>query len=175
MKLYHYGFIGILEIHKMKDVNKTKEQLINRLAKLRQRLAESEASETQHKGAEEALVVNKERASQLKARTFHPRFRLIVSLGLATCIVFVVGHLIGNSWLKVQKGEPLPHQSTIRARIATQLYGSNESPDLGEATASPQGDRKEATQKRGDMSMSRDLFSTARTLPQGDQCRCAHA
>jgi hypothetical protein len=163
MKLYHYGFMGILEIHKMKDANKTKEQLINKLAKLRQRLAESEASKTQHKGAEEALIESEERASQLKARTFHPRFRLIVSLGLATCIVFVVGHLLGNSWLKVQKGESLPHQSTIRARIATRLYGSNESPDLGEATAFAQGDRKEATQKRGDISMA-ETFSLQQGL-----------
>ena len=163
MKLYHYGFIGILEIHKMKDGNKTKEQLIDELAESRRRLAESEASETQPKGAEEALIESEERPSQLKARTFHPRFRLIVSLGLATCIVFAVGHLLGKSWLKVQKSESLSDQSTLRGRIATQLYDSNESPDLGEATTSAQGDRKQATQKRGDMSMS-ETFSPQQGL-----------
>jgi len=155
--------MGILEIHKMKDANKTKEQFIDELAKSRRQLAESEASKTQPKGAEEALVESEERASQLKARIFHPRSRLIVSLGLATCIVFVVGHLLGKSWLKVQKGKSLSDQSALRGKIATQLYGSNESPDLGEATASAQGDRKESTQKRGDMRMA-ETFSPQQGL-----------
>jgi len=39
----------------MKDKDKTKEQLINELAELRQRIAELEASETERKRAEEAL------------------------------------------------------------------------------------------------------------------------
>jgi PAS domain S-box-containing protein len=40
----------------MKDENKTKEQLINELAEMRQRIAELEASETERKRAEEALT-----------------------------------------------------------------------------------------------------------------------
>ena len=39
----------------MKDQDKTKEQLVNELAQMRQRVAESEASETEHKRAEEDI------------------------------------------------------------------------------------------------------------------------
>ena len=39
----------------MKDQNKTKEQLIDELAKLRHRNAELEKAETEHKQAEEGL------------------------------------------------------------------------------------------------------------------------
>jgi hypothetical protein len=39
----------------MKDQSKTREQLIDELAKLRQRLADSEAAEAKHRQAEEAL------------------------------------------------------------------------------------------------------------------------
>lgn len=105
MKLHWYKLKGILKIHKMKAENKIKQQPINELAKSRQHLAELEVSENQHKGTKEALINNDERASQTKTRIFHPWAGLIVSLGLATCIVFVVGHLLGSSWLNVQKIE----------------------------------------------------------------------
>jgi phage regulator Rha-like protein len=39
----------------MKDERKTKEQLINELVEMRQRIAELEASETERKRTEEAL------------------------------------------------------------------------------------------------------------------------
>jgi len=143
-----YGLVslckGILEIHKMKDENKTKEQLINKPAKSRQRLAESEASGTEHKGAEEALIESEERSSHSKARTFHPPSTLIVSLLLATCIVFVVGHLLGNSWLKVQKGEFPPDHTKIPEKIANQPGESNEF---------PLPDQEEGAQERGDISV----------------------
>ena len=48
-------------IAKMKDKDKTKEQLIAELAELRQRIAESEALETKLKRAEETLRENKDR------------------------------------------------------------------------------------------------------------------
>ena len=48
----------------MKDARRTKEQLMNELAKMRQRIAELEASETERKRAEEAL-----RESEEKYRT----------------------------------------------------------------------------------------------------------
>ena len=48
-------------IAKMKDKDKTKEQLIAELAELRQRIAESEALETKLKRAEEALRESKDR------------------------------------------------------------------------------------------------------------------
>ena len=44
-----------LNVNKMKDKYKTKEQLINELAEMRRRIAELEKSETEHKQAEEAL------------------------------------------------------------------------------------------------------------------------
>ena len=44
-----------LEVNKMKDEAKTKGQLINELAELRQRIAELEASELERKWAEEKL------------------------------------------------------------------------------------------------------------------------
>jgi len=141
----------------MKDENNTKDQLINELPKSRPHFAELEVSETQHKGAEEAPVANKERASQSKTRTFHPGSRLIVSLVFATCIVSVVGHLLENSWLNVQKSESLPHHTETRERIANQPHESNESPDLGEPAAYAQADRKEGTQDIGDMSMTEDF------------------
>ncbi len=42
----------------MKDENKTKEQLINELVKMRQRVAELEASESEYKKAKEALIAS---------------------------------------------------------------------------------------------------------------------
>jgi len=94
MNLHWYKLKGILKIHKMKAENKIKQHPINELEKSHQ-----------HRGTKEALINNKERASQTKTRIFHPWSGLIVSLGLAICIVFVVGHLLGNSWLNVQKIE----------------------------------------------------------------------
>lgn len=44
-----------LNVNKMKDKYKTKEQLINELAEMRRRIAELEKSETEHKQAEEVL------------------------------------------------------------------------------------------------------------------------
>jgi len=44
-----------LNVNKMKEKYKTKEQLINELAEMRRRIAELEKSETEHKQAEEAL------------------------------------------------------------------------------------------------------------------------
>jgi len=44
-----------LNVNKMKDKYKTKEQLINELAEMRRRIAELEKSETEHKQVEEAL------------------------------------------------------------------------------------------------------------------------
>lgn len=61
----------------MKDGNKTTEQLISELLELRQRVAELEASENDHKRAEEVLKESEERyrylfrkmLSKLKTRT----------------------------------------------------------------------------------------------------------
>ena len=49
----------------MKDQSKTKKQLIGELNELRQRIADSEASEAKHKQAEEALRQSEERYRQL--------------------------------------------------------------------------------------------------------------
>jgi PAS domain S-box-containing protein len=49
----------------MKDKDKTKEQLINELAELRQRIAELEASETEHKRVQEALRESEEKLRHL--------------------------------------------------------------------------------------------------------------
>jgi len=49
----------------MGDINKTKEQLINELTGLRQRVAELEASEAEHKQAEEALRESEEKYKTL--------------------------------------------------------------------------------------------------------------
>jgi len=49
----------------MKDKNKTKDQLINEMVKLRQRIAEFEASETERKQAEEELRKTKEKYKTL--------------------------------------------------------------------------------------------------------------
>ena len=46
--------------HKMKDKEKTKDQLINELVKLRQRIAELQASETERKRAEEVIKSSEE-------------------------------------------------------------------------------------------------------------------
>ncbi len=116
--------------------NKIKQQPINELAKSRQHRAESEVSENQHKGTKEALVNTKERASQAKTKLFHPWSGQIVVLGIATCIVFVVGHLLGNSWLNVRKIE------------------SNEFPAL---------DYEERDHDRGDISMA-ETFSPQQGL-----------
>ena len=43
------------KVHKMRDEDKTKEQLINELVEMRQRVAELVASETERVRAEEAL------------------------------------------------------------------------------------------------------------------------
>jgi len=44
----------------MKDQDKTKEQLINELVEMRQRVAELQAADTEHKRAEEALQRQRE-------------------------------------------------------------------------------------------------------------------
>ena len=48
------------EVHKVKDQDKTKEQLTNELAELRQRITELETSESRHKRTEEALRQSEE-------------------------------------------------------------------------------------------------------------------
>lgn len=50
---------------KMKDKDKTKDQLINELAKLRRRISELEKSETKHQKAEEALRESEEKFKNL--------------------------------------------------------------------------------------------------------------
>jgi hypothetical protein len=49
------------EVHRMRDKDRTRGELITELAEMRQRIAELEAKETQRKQAEEALRESEER------------------------------------------------------------------------------------------------------------------
>jgi two-component system cell cycle sensor histidine kinase/response regulator CckA len=56
---------GILRVSKVKDTDKTKDQLIDELEKLRQRFHELETSEKERKGIEEALRESEEKFRQM--------------------------------------------------------------------------------------------------------------
>ena len=62
-----WAISGNQKVHKMKNERKTKEQLINELAELRQRIAELEATETERKRAEEALCRQAKELTTLQA------------------------------------------------------------------------------------------------------------
>jgi PAS domain S-box-containing protein len=55
----------VSEGHRMRDKQKTKDQLINELAKLRQQISKSEKSETRHNQAEQALRESEQNYRQL--------------------------------------------------------------------------------------------------------------
>lgn len=130
---------------------------------LEQRVKELEREAIERNQTEKALIDSKNRTFQLKARPFPPRFTLTVSLVLATCIIFIVGHLLGKSWFKLQ--ESLPHHTTIRGRVASQPDGSDRLPAIVKPVVYPQGlpDPEEGSKETEDMSMP-ETFSSQQGL-----------
>ncbi len=104
---------------------------------LKQRVKKFEREAIERKLAEEALIGSKNRTSLLKVKAFPPWFTFTVSLVLAICIIFILGHLVGDSWLMVQ--ESVPHHITKTDRIAIQLDGLDRSPAMGEPLVYSQG------------------------------------
>ncbi len=130
---------------------------------LEQRVRELEKESLERKLAGEALIGSKNRTSLLKVKAFPPWFTFTVSLVLAICIIFILGHLVGDSWLKLQ--EPVPHPTTKTDRIASQPDGLDRSPAMGEPLVYPQGlpDREEDSQETRDIGVA-EAFSSQEGL-----------
>ncbi len=130
---------------------------------LKQRVKKFEREAIERKLAEEALIDSKNRTSLLKVKAFRPWFTFTVSLVLAICIIFILGHLVGDSWLKLQ--EPVPHPITKTDRIASQPDGLDRSPAMGEPLVYPQGlpDQEEDSQETRDIGVA-EAFSSPEDL-----------
>jgi hypothetical protein len=92
---------GMLNLDTMTAEKTINHSPINEQTPSRQHRAAGEGEDNQSRESNETLADTNESPSRAKTRLVYLWSGVMVSLGLATCIVFIVGHLLGNSWLNV--------------------------------------------------------------------------
>jgi hypothetical protein len=95
----------MLNLDTMTAEKTIKQSPINEQAPSPHHRAEGEIEDNQSRETNETLADMNESSSQPKTRLVYLWSGLMVSLGLATCIVFIVGHLLGNLWLNMHMFE----------------------------------------------------------------------
>lgn len=91
----------MLNLSAMTAEKMIKQSPLNEQAPSHHHSAEGEGADNQSRETNETLADTNESPSQAKTRLFYPWSGMMVSLILAACIVFIMGHLLGNSWLNV--------------------------------------------------------------------------
>ena len=75
-----------------------------------------------------ATTPMEEISPRLKRSALRPRFAVAAGLVLCASLILAMGLFLGNSRLKVQKGEPISQHTALRARVTSQPNSSDQSP-----------------------------------------------